>query len=106
MVPETRDRTLLPIPTQCVPCAVATASGKTVGEHDGVSGAGARSGDALELEGFFLKQAVEHTPGESAVAAAALERQVHYSGFILLGVRQLGAVCLVERKSCALPLTV
>jgi hypothetical protein len=50
------------------------ASRKTIGEHDGVGSAGARSGDALELEGFFFKQAVEHTPGESAVAAATLER--------------------------------
>jgi hypothetical protein len=64
----------LPIPTQCFPCSLAAAGGKTIGEHDGVGSAGARSGDALELEGFFFKQAVEHTPGESAVAAATLER--------------------------------
>ena len=46
--------------------------GKTICEHDGVGSAGARSGDALKMEGFFFKQAVKHTPGESAMAAATL----------------------------------
>ena len=66
----------MPIPPQCFPCSLAAAGGKTIREHDGVSRASTRSGDTLEMDGFFFEQAVEHTPGESAVAAAALEREI------------------------------
>ena len=37
------------------------------------------SGDTLEIENLFFKHAIKHTPGESAVAAAALECEVRRS---------------------------
>ena len=61
----------------CCPCSLAAASGITIGQHDGFSGASTCAGDALEMEGLFFEQAVEHTPSESAVAATTLQRQVH-----------------------------
>src|SRR5262249_32216612 len=49
---------------------------QTVGEHDRVYGAGARSGNAFEFEPAFLEQPIEHAPREGAMAAAALQRQI------------------------------
>ena len=48
------------------------------------------------MEGFFFEQAVEHTPGESAVAAPALECQVQNSRFTFLNVLPFGPICFVE----------
>src|SRR6476620_1070768 len=67
---------LLPTDPQRLFCALAPAGSQSVGEHDRIDGAGARSGDALEFEPAFLEQAIEHAPGEGAVAAAALQRQI------------------------------
>ena len=72
MVRETRDSRLFAICSQCLPLSFAAAGGEAIGEHDGVSRSGACSRDTLDLEGLFF----EHPPGESAVAAAALEREV------------------------------
>ena len=55
---------------------LAAALRQTVGEHDGVDAAGAGRGDAVEADPSVFEQAVEHAPGEGAVTAAALERQV------------------------------
>ena len=56
--------------------AVASALGKAVGQHRGVHGAGAGRGDALDVDAAVLHQLVEHAPGEGAVRAAALQREV------------------------------
>src|SRR6185437_7838645 len=45
-------------------------------QHRGVDGASAGAADALDAELPVLEQAVEHAPGEGAMRAAALERQV------------------------------
>ena len=52
------------------------AAGQAVGEGDAVHGAGAGAADAGDLEPAVLEQPVEHAPGEGAVRAAALQRQV------------------------------
>ena len=54
---------------------------RPIGKHDSVDRARARSGDTLEMKGFFFEQAVEYAPGESAVTTATLQRQVHNFGY-------------------------
>ena len=49
---------------------------QTRGERHGVDRAGARRADPADLELVVLEQTIEHAPGEGAVRAAALERQV------------------------------
>ena len=49
---------------------------KTMGQHGGVDGAGTRRGDAFKREPLLFQQAIEDTPGEGAMTAAALERQI------------------------------
>jgi len=93
----------LPISSQCLPCPLATAGGEAIGEHDGINCSGARSGDPVEIEGLFFEQAVEHTPGESAVAATTLECQVHNSPFTVLRGLPFGPICLVEESHGASP---
>ena len=73
---DARADTFLPKETQRVPRCPAAASGQPICEHDGIDGAGARCGDAFELQSFFFQQAVEHPPGERAVAASTLEREI------------------------------
>jgi hypothetical protein len=65
---------------------LAAARRQPIGEHDGVDRAGARSSDAFEMQGFLFEQAVEHAPGERAVTAVTLQRQVHNFG-------HLGGLC-------------
>jgi hypothetical protein len=65
---------------------LAAARRQPIGEHDGVDRAGARSSDAFEMQGFLFEQAVEHAPGERAVTAVTLQRQVHNFG-------HLGSLC-------------
>jgi hypothetical protein len=48
----------------------------TVREHNSIDGARARCSDALECKPLLLKQSIEDTPGEGAMAASALERQI------------------------------
>ena len=56
--------------------AGAAALGKARGQRDGIDGAGAGGADPGDLERLVLEQTVEHAPGEGAVRAAALERQI------------------------------
>ena len=53
------------------------ALGETVGEHHGVHGARRRSRDAVDAEPRLLQQPIEDAPGEGAVRASALERQIN-----------------------------
>ena len=66
--------------------ALASALGEAVRQHGGVHGAGAGGGDALDVDAAVLHQLVEHAPGEGAVRAAALQRQV--DGLGLRGARR------------------
>jgi GAF domain-containing protein len=52
------------------------AACQPVRQHDGVHRAGRGTGDALDLDPRVLEHMIEHTPGEGAVRAAALQRQV------------------------------
>ena len=56
------------------------------------------SGDTLEIENLFFKHAIKHTPGESAVAAAALECEVQHSPDPRPGVLPFGLICFVEES--------
>ncbi len=47
-----------------------------VGEHDGIDRAGRGAGNALDLEAAVVEQLIEHAPGEGAMRAAALQREV------------------------------
>jgi hypothetical protein len=51
--------------------------GVTVDEHRSVHGSRGRSGDTLDAQPSLFQQAIDHTPGESAVRTAALQREVH-----------------------------
>src|SRR5262249_2546908 len=54
------------------------AAGRLAADKDGcVHGAGRGSGNALDLQARLLQQAIEHSPGEGAVRASALKREVH-----------------------------
>ena len=46
----------------------------------GIDRAGRRAGNALDLEPPVLEQMIEHAPGEGAVGAAALQRQIDALG--------------------------
>ena len=59
--------------------AALAAFGQAVGQHGGVHGAGAGRDDALEGQIVLLEQPVEHAPGEGAMRAAALQREVDAS---------------------------
>ena len=63
--------------------AVAAVPGPAVGQNHGVHGAGARSGDRLEIEPSVLQQRVEHAPGEGAMRSPALQGEI--DGFIASG---------------------
>ena len=52
------------------------AARQAVGQHDGVDRAGRRAGNAIDRQPPVLEQMVEHAPGERAVRAAALQREV------------------------------
>ena len=47
-----------------------------VGQHRGVHGTGRGAGDAVDPQPWLFEQPVEHAPGEGAVRAAALQREV------------------------------
>ena len=55
---------------------VGPAAGEPVGEHDRIDRACRGAGNALDLEPAIVEQLVEHAPGEGAVRAAALQRQI------------------------------
>ena len=67
----------LPIGLQHALRLVAAAGGKPARQHYGVDGAGAGGTDAVKANSLVLEQPIKHTPGEGAVAADALQRQVH-----------------------------
>ena len=46
-----------------------------VHHHNGIHGAGTRTGDRIDREAPVFEQGVEHSPGEGAVGSAALQRQ-------------------------------
>jgi len=46
------------------------------GQGDRIDGAGAGAADAVDLERPAFQEAVEHAPGEGAVGAAALQREI------------------------------
>ena len=55
----------------------ASTGRQAIRQHHRVDRAGAGRADAVEGEPLVLEQPIKHTPGESAVAADALQRQVH-----------------------------
>ena len=57
-------------------CFVGSAALQAVGEHHGVDRAGRGAGNALDGKPPVLEQMIEHAPGEGAVRAAALQREV------------------------------
>ena len=67
------------------------------GEHSRIHCAGTRCADAVEPDAVVLEQAVENTPGEGAVRAAALQGEVDRLDLDLSGRRRIGA--------CRRPLT-
>src|SRR6266446_5034078 len=74
---------------------LGTAAGESVRQHDRVHRTGRSTGDALDLEPSVLENMIEHAPGEGAVRAAALQRQVD-----LLSIRSMrhGLTALFCRK--------
>jgi hypothetical protein len=52
------------------------ALGPAVGQDCGVHRARRRAGNRDDAQPLFLEQTVEHAPGEGAVRAAALQRQI------------------------------
>src|SRR5262249_429546 len=52
------------------------AAGEAVGQHHGVHGSGGCSGNSADREPPVLEQIIEHAPGERAVRAAALQREI------------------------------
>ena len=105
---------LFPESVQPLPCPFAAAEGQAIGKHDGIDAAGARCRDTVKGYAFVLKQAIEHTPREGAVAASALKRQVDglypCNGLALLNFRGLGMrghgfplKYPLRRKSAAFP---
>jgi hypothetical protein len=56
--------------------AIAASGRKPVGEDGCVHRARAGRGNPLDLDPLLLEQPVEHAPGEGAMGAAALQRQV------------------------------
>ena len=57
-------------------CASTAAFGPAGGQNGRIQGAGAGARDAGRRNRSFIQQPVQHTPGESAVRAAALQGQV------------------------------
>ncbi len=64
---------------------VRSATGEAVRQHDRVHRAGRRAGDALDAAAAVHEQLIEHAPGEGAVGAAALQREVERFGAVWPG---------------------
>jgi hypothetical protein len=64
---------------------VRSAAPEPVGQHHGVDRAGRGAGNALDREPAVFEQMLEHAPGEGAVRAPALQREID----ALLSVRLL-----------------
>src|SRR5262249_52710341 len=66
---------------------VRPAAGKPVGEHHRVDRSRRRAGDAFDRDAAVVEQLIEHPPGEGAVGAAALQRQIDRLGAALARAR-------------------
>ena len=55
---------------------VGSAAGEPVGQHDRVDRSRRSAGNTLDLETAVVEQLVEDAPGEGAVRAAALQREI------------------------------
>ena len=75
--------------SSAVPRARRPRLGIAVDQHRGIHRARRRAGDAVDLEPRLLEQPVEHAPGEGAVRAAALQREIDEDG--IAGDRGLGS---------------
>ena len=67
----------LPHATQLRARATPVALQETGGRRHCIDGAGAGRADPADLELLVLEQAIENTPGEGAVRAAALECKIN-----------------------------
>lgn len=56
--------------------ALASACEQALRKHDGIYRAGACRADAFDFEPRLFQEAVQDTPGEGAVSAAALQRKI------------------------------
>ena len=72
--------------------AVSAAAHPAIGQRDRVHGAGAGAGYRLDVEPPVLEQPVEHAPGERAVRAAALQRDI--DGFLGRRCRSLPLIVM------------
>src|SRR5215831_884044 len=78
---------------------VRPAAGEPVGEHDRVHRSRRRAGDTFDLDPAVLEQLIEHPPGERAVRAAALEREIDRLGAALArSPRQLRTPARTARR--------
>ena len=69
--------------------AIGAVRGITI-DHDGaVHGSGRGARDTIEAKPVLLQQAVEHAPGEGAMRAAALQREVDENGVAACHVAHL-----------------
>ena len=59
---------------------LAAAACKAVGQHHGIHRARRRAGNALDGEPVVAQKLFEHAPGEGAVRAAALQREIDALG--------------------------
>ena len=66
------------------------AANPAVGQRDRVHRAGAGAGDRRQLKPPVLQQPIQHAPGEGAVRAAALQRDVDAFSLLRLAVRGHG----------------
>ena len=59
---------------------LSPAAHQSVGQQHGIDRAGRGAGDAFDLEPAVFQQMIEHAPGEGAVRAAALQREIDALG--------------------------
>ncbi len=56
--------------------ALCPAGGVALRQHHGVQGAGTGAAEPFDDDALILEQPVEHAPGERAMRAAALQREI------------------------------
>ena len=81
--------------------ALGPAYGMTIGQHRPVHGAGRGAGDAVDPQPWLLEQPIQHAPGERAMRAAALQRQIHQNRIACHAGLEVAspAACLSERRA-------
>ncbi len=86
----------------------ASAAGETVGQHHGVDGSRRGAGNALDDKPLVAQKLFEHAPGEGAMRAAALQREIdaldrRRGSFVLPRVRARIAerMFFMPKVSCA-----